>query len=809
MSQSKPKISEIDFSAAGWERRAPLPITNLPVNALTGDADPTRELRNLIDQLQTAAREARAEARQAELTREEMAIALERTQRQNEELRSHFVEITSLIRERDLAAQEAERQTRAVADAQTRLAAADRERSEARRQCEEISRQRDDAIRQRDEAKRQREEAQRQKDELHRKAAAVEEQSREQGRKAGEMQKQLLPIRQARDAAQAQSLELSSKLARAEDELADLQYQIEKLSTDADPEKLKQLQAERETFLENGTRLEAEREQLLQQLAEARIEAEAALDAGNSHAAALEQMRLENAGLQRELEATQQMLQEVRQELEQNRAELEAARSSLIAERDAAVASSSSAIEDLRRENETIRQERATTDIRAQILTREVMDLRHQLEARATEMEQVRAAAEATTLRMTETKAQFDVLAADKDAAARGREEAITSLHAAQKQIDRLIRDRDLTKQQATENALGMEAQIEALRAQLNLYEAATGDGSAQEINAMADLLATRDFEKRELAERLESQRVETIDLATRLQAAQEQIKTLSANIAELRLQTRASLAAASVSTNRSKETAASPAPANSGATPGAEAQAEGEIFPVAEALDAVRAMRRGLATFAKDTRELSHLQEIQRMGHVLAERARSLNLIAVHRIVSAFAGLAGELYHYPEQVNQSTLRTLSQTIEFLAAMFKLKDLRSIKDPATAVVYAVDDEPDNAECIRMALETAMLKSRISHDPFKAINELAETSCDLIFLDINLPGMDGFELCSEIRQLSRHRTTPIIFLTGLASSEHRAQSSLCGGNDFIGKPFILCELTVKALTLVLKSQLHIA
>jgi DNA-binding response OmpR family regulator len=68
-------------------------------------------------------------------------------------------------------------------------------------------------------------------------------------------------------------------------------------------------------------------------------------------------------------------------------------------------------------------------------------------------------------------------------------------------------------------------------------------------------------------------------------------------------------------------------------------------------------------------------------------------------------------------------------------------------------------------------------------------------------------MDGFDLCAHIREIPGYATTPIVFLTGMTTLENRVQSSLSGGNDFIGKPFNLHELTVKALTFILKAELH--
>ena len=181
--------------------------------------------------------------------------------------------------------------------------------------------------------------------------------------------------------------------------------------------------------------------------------------------------------------------------------------------------------------------------------------------------------------------------------------------------------------------------------------------------------------------------------------------------------------------------------------------------------------------------------------------------LIALHRLSTAFADLTRGLYETPEQVNPSTLRTVHQTIEFLASLMKEKNLALVKDPAKALIYAVDDDLGNCESIALAMEESMMRTTYSQEPVEALSELAGGRYDLIFLDVNLPGMDGFELCKQIRSLAIHDKTPIVFLTGLATLENRVQSSLSGGNDFIAKPFNLHELSVKAITLILKSQLQ--
>ena len=87
--------------------------------------------------------------------------------------------------------------------------------------------------------------------------------------------------------------------------------------------------------------------------------------------------------------------------------------------------------------------------------------------------------------------------------------------------------------------------------------------------------------------------------------------------------------------------------------------------------------------------------------------------------------------------------------------------------------------------------------------------LAQNRFDLIFLDVDMPGMSGFELCTKLRQLPAHKKTPVIFVTGLTDFESRTNSTMSGGNDFIAKPFLFMELAVKALVYVLRGRLPAA
>jgi PleD family two-component response regulator len=189
------------------------------------------------------------------------------------------------------------------------------------------------------------------------------------------------------------------------------------------------------------------------------------------------------------------------------------------------------------------------------------------------------------------------------------------------------------------------------------------------------------------------------------------------------------------------------------------------------------------------------------------SERAESAKLAAVHRLSGGCADLTSWLRKNPTKIGPATLQPLEDAICLLNALTAVDDPAQILDPAGALVYAVDDDPDNCECIAMALEKMNLRTKYSMKPEVALTALASTQCDLILLDVDLPGMNGFELSLRIRQIDRHVATPIVFVSALTSTKDKLLSNPNGANDFIAKPYNLTELGLKALTLILKARLN--
>ncbi|HEV7403188.1 MAG TPA: response regulator [Chthoniobacteraceae bacterium] len=456
--------------------------------------------------------------------------------------------------------------------------------------------------------------------------------------------------------------------------------------------------------------------------------------------------------------------------------------------------------EALRMEIVAMQHQREEVLMQLEIVTKEVLGLRQQLAERTAEAEARKNELDEAARRHIELEISVVPIRDAQAAAQASLDEALTSLASAQKQIDRIMRERDAIREGANQQNLILEKELEAKRAELAQLRLVVDkqEAALKSAEDLREKLQRTETERNDLSERFESQRLQTIELATRLEQEQHEIRLLSSRLAEARLQVKASGGRA--------EEHAEPRPA-----PAAPAKPEvvAQEFDTTLALDAIRAMRRCYHAFAKESDDFSHLNELHCQIHALAEHANGTGFVALHRLVASFDTFIQELYHFPEQITPASLHTVPETIEFLASLMKVKDLRNLKDPATATVYIVEDDALTCECITMAMETSMIRGLSSQDPAHASCELASTPCDLIFLDINMPGMDGFELCSNIRQLSLHRHTPVIFLSGLQNPELRAKAELVGGSDFLAKPFILCELTLKALVHISKAHLHMA
>ena len=220
--------------------------------------------------------------------------------------------------------------------------------------------------------------------------------------------------------------------------------------------------------------------------------------------------------------------------------------------------------------------------------------------------------------------------------------------------------------------------------------------------------------------------------------------------------------------------------------------------------LAAIRGHLQSLTKAEDESARQLHLHELYRRVHQITGSAGITGMYPIAQLTDAFEALLRELHDNPDHVTVSTLRTVASAVDFLAALFQNGAMPG-KRPPVAKVLVVEDEDIARRAILHALEKARLKSVMVEDPVKALELVLDNKFDLVFLDVGLPNMNGFELCAKLRTLPAYKKTPVVFITSQNDFESRANSSISGGSDFIAKPFIYVELAVKALIYALRNR----
>ena len=208
--------------------------------------------------------------------------------------------------------------------------------------------------------------------------------------------------------------------------------------------------------------------------------------------------------------------------------------------------------------------------------------------------------------------------------------------------------------------------------------------------------------------------------------------------------------------------------------------------------------------TEREDLRRVALLQ-MHRQLRLLAGGASALAFQQIAQMSTALEGLLIELYTEPVKVTPSVVRTIAHSIETMALLVDRVANSQDQVAASPKILVVDDEVISREIVCSALGKAGLHAKSLDDPLAAQRLLEQEPFDLIFLDIEMPGQTGLELCVKIRGMESNCATPIVFVTSHSDFGSRAQSTLSGGNDFIAKPFLLVELAVKALTRLFKES----
>jgi DNA-binding response OmpR family regulator/DNA-binding CsgD family transcriptional regulator len=122
--------------------------------------------------------------------------------------------------------------------------------------------------------------------------------------------------------------------------------------------------------------------------------------------------------------------------------------------------------------------------------------------------------------------------------------------------------------------------------------------------------------------------------------------------------------------------------------------------------------------------------------------------------------------------------------------------LMNIDSKKRDVALVVDDSPETLRLLTDALDGAGMTVMVALDGAAAMRIVDQITPDIILLDAVMPGMNGFETCRKLKREAGLSNVPVIFMTGLADTEHIVQGLDAGGVDYVTKPIAVEEMLAR-------------
>jgi len=110
------------------------------------------------------------------------------------------------------------------------------------------------------------------------------------------------------------------------------------------------------------------------------------------------------------------------------------------------------------------------------------------------------------------------------------------------------------------------------------------------------------------------------------------------------------------------------------------------------------------------------------------------------------------------------------------------------KNLAGVRVMVIDDSNTIRRSAEIFLMQAGCQVILADNGFDALAKIADHQPDLIFVDIMMPRLDGYQTCALIKKSSKHRATPVIMLSSKDSLFDRARGRMVGSDEYLTKPF---------------------
>lgn len=125
--------------------------------------------------------------------------------------------------------------------------------------------------------------------------------------------------------------------------------------------------------------------------------------------------------------------------------------------------------------------------------------------------------------------------------------------------------------------------------------------------------------------------------------------------------------------------------------------------------------------------------------------------------------------------------------------------------PIRGTILIVDDQMNNLHFLSAMLKEQGHRVRVIASGKMALKSIQLDPPDLILLDVNMPGMNGYEVCQQLKQHQRTRDIPVIFLSALDEVNNKIEAFRIGGADYITKPFQAEEVVARVKNQLLIQQ----
>src|ERR1043166_8161374 len=120
-------------------------------------------------------------------------------------------------------------------------------------------------------------------------------------------------------------------------------------------------------------------------------------------------------------------------------------------------------------------------------------------------------------------------------------------------------------------------------------------------------------------------------------------------------------------------------------------------------------------------------------------------------------------------------------------------------------ILIVEDDEGMSVMVAEALGDRGYKTSQVHDGIEAINTILANKPDLVVLDLALPRLSGYDVCSMVRKSEPVRKTPIVVMSGRGNVDDRLEAFAGGADDYVTKPFELSERVARVEAVMMRSR----